>query len=290
MLEQLLGEIASLTKKDASEVIANLKGENGDWLADAPTKLKGELVEHIKTIAEQQYSRGIKEKGTKFGKIAKEKLADLFKLEDFSDEDGLISAIAEQARGMKQTEGGKTLEELLKTPDAKRYISDQIENATAKKLTEYQTKEAQMKAELVQYQQQAKKARLQSEVLTRAEKLGIAVRVEGNEELTSKRVQTMLHLLSGYNYDDNLNPIDQDGNPVYDGHTKLDFEGLVSKVNPFEPIQSKAAGGFPPNGQGGGSKYRFSSAEDFMKAREQENDPKVRQEMGKAWLAQQAGK
>lgn len=305
-VETLLEEMVGLTKEDTPTVIAGLKGEDGQWVEDAPSRVKSLLAEHIKTIGDQQRNRGIREKGSGYDKLLHSRFSEVFEDLPNAKDSELIDAVLERVAAQKtkiselsvKTDDGVTMDEFLKRPEVKEFISNKVREGTKQyqdQLEEFKTKYAAKEQEI---KQQDMLRRLHSLVDGYVKENNVVVDIEGDALRSKIRKQTLYGVvnLNDFSVDENgqIIVVDSNGNRAYDEdtHTAVSFAAYMDRRNPFPTKKFNTSPTSTPNttgGNGGGGNftYRYANAKEYMKAREKEEDPAKRKQMSADWLASQ---
>ncbi|MTB53036.1 hypothetical protein [Lewinella sp. W8] len=305
-MEELIEAVVGLTTTDPGQFITGLKGEDGRLSEDAVEKVKGVLVEHIKSVGKQQLGRGVKTKARELENLVREKLGNGYDLDPSLQESQLIEALAtawnsereKLSAGAKKIEGeGLTLEKLLEREDVRERVASKVKTATQTLEQKLAQLEEGYKSKLQELIHKNRSSQLAAAIDQIASKFSFSVDVDGDKSLSERRRNLLRNLIGVEEVaeaeDGKLYPVDKEGNAMYHPETmqKMTLVDLVRSRNPFGESEFPKGAKSTPKPKNGkpvaGAKYYFENAEAYMDARSKTSDLTKRREMAEAWSAQQ---
>jgi hypothetical protein len=287
----------------SGEVLSKLSGKNIDDLKELLQDEEGELKEDAqkifvetvvtkfkdseKTAKEQQYNRGIREKGQAIEKALKP-LFDKHKIDASTAEEG-ITELAEKLKQAKpSTDDPATLDKdkLRKLPAFQEILNEELSVKD-------------QKIEELQEQYNSYVSNIQTRELTNSVKSEALKILEKNKARFSgdttdaKAGDIDFHLkaigIDRFKVDgDEIIPVDQDGNQLRDDAKNLVSFDEYIKSNwrlGFDNVDSsRSFSGARKSGEGSGSSYKFTSYEDYDRMmKEAGTDRKKRAEITQAY-------
>lgn len=307
-IEQLLEVVASLKQSDSGEIITALKGEDEQWKKNAPEVFKEMLLDFRKAHGVEQLDRGVRETATKFEKLLRSGLGDIYDLPKKAKGEALVTALKERIKTDQDRftqlsamtegkEGELTLEDLVKRDDVREYLAGKIAEGSKGYQTqadEWKDKYESKEREMANYE---KRAIIKSYIDSLSKDMSIVFDWDGNKELIPERKQRLYDAKEfdpdGFILEGGVPvPVDAEGNPLYDDKTsqKVGFNDVFSRVAPIMfPVKKYDSNPTPVPEEGGkGGKYHFRNIDDYLAKTKVVTDPAQKREMAEAWSAQQS--
>lgn len=271
MLKQLLEVLANLTGISKTELEEKLNQNSSEETGLDPkivaSVIKATVGDKLKTVSDDQFKRGQKDKSKTFESLIKKKagISSSAIGEDLIDE--AVAAISAKKEGEKVE---LSEEEILKHPFTKKAL----DNRTAE-LKKIHSEEIQKKEKALIKEKQAS---LISKVLSTAQKKLLAKKAKilnDDQSIDSKKWNFTERMIKGekWGIDEkgNIIPIDSEGNQLEDEHfTKITFEQRLEALNPYgfheiDPTKKSAEPGTKKDIKktNTGGKYNHKSASEL---------------------------
>ena len=300
-LLEILGVIANLAGISEAELsdklTANSEGENLDKTT-VETALNEVFGAKLKSVSEQQYNRGLKEKG----KSLESDLKKHFAFESNSIGVDLVKEIVAARESEVRSEKGDkdvlTAENVGENPIVKEFVKSKVQTAVQTATSELTNEVETLTTELKTQKQKENKSVILNSALELLEKNKAILGKDNKKD--PKRIRTIEILLSQHNYkveDGKPIPVDSEGNQLLHPTTynPITFEEQIKELNPFGFHEIDPSNSSPspktktPTGSGDSPKSEFKNREEFLAF---QNDPNKsyedKKKAAESWKASQA--